>query len=63
MLRPLWRHYFQNTDGLVFVIDSSDSTRFAEAKTELTSILTDDQMRGVPFVILANKQDLPGRRT
>ncbi|KAI3980548.1 hypothetical protein MKX01_025113 [Papaver californicum] len=24
-IRPLWRHYFQNTQGLIFVIDSNDS--------------------------------------
>eukprot|EP01112_Ceratiomyxa_fruticulosa_P011093 TRINITY_DN2983_c0_g1_i2.p2 TRINITY_DN2983_c0_g1~~TRINITY_DN2983_c0_g1_i2.p2 ORF type:complete len:112 (+),score=10.14 TRINITY_DN2983_c0_g1_i2:303-638(+) len=23
-IRPLWRHYFQNTLGLIFVVDSSD---------------------------------------
>ena len=23
-IRPLWRHYFQNTQGLIFVVDSND---------------------------------------
>jgi small GTP-binding protein len=26
-MRPLWRHYFQNTQALIFVIDSNDSER------------------------------------
>merc|ERR1712216_160092 len=26
-IRPLWRHYFQNTQGLIFVVDSNDRDR------------------------------------
>lgn len=58
-IRPLWRHYFQNTEGLVYVVDSSDLTRMAEAQEELFGILESDEMRGVPVCVLANKQDLP----
>lgn len=39
VLRPLWRHYFQNCDGLIFVVDSSDYNRFAETREELEWIL------------------------
>ena len=45
--------------GLVYVVDSSDRERVAESTEELHSILSDDSMRRVPVVILANKQDLP----
>ena len=31
-IRPLWRHYFTGTEGLVFVVDSADKTRFSEGK-------------------------------
>ncbi|XP_006000587.1 uncharacterized protein LOC102357799 [Latimeria chalumnae] len=61
-IRTLWKHYFMNTDGLVFVVDSADPERFEEARQELEAILDDDQMQRVPFVILANKQDLPGAK-
>ncbi|XP_043910943.1 ADP-ribosylation factor 1-like 2 [Protopterus annectens] len=61
-IRALWKHYFMNTDGLIFVIDSADPERFEEAGEELRAILEDDQMRTVPFVILANKQDRPEAR-
>ena len=27
-IRPLWRHYYQNTSVVVFVIDSNDRERF-----------------------------------
>lgn len=58
-IRPLWRHYFSGAQGLVYVVDASDSSRFSEAKDELDWIMDSDEMVGVPLVILANKQDLP----
>jgi len=59
-VRALWRHYYEGTEGLVFVVDSSDVARVPEARQELFNILTDEGMdTGVPTVILANKQDLP----
>ena len=58
-IRPLWRHYFIGCEGLIYVVDSSDNSRFAEAQNELEWILDSDEMVGVPLVILANKQDLP----
>ena len=58
-IRPLWRHYFVGCEGLIYVVDSSDRSRFNEAKEELDWILESDEMTGVPLVILANKQDLP----
>ncbi|KAK9889069.1 hypothetical protein WA026_004341 [Henosepilachna vigintioctopunctata] len=58
-IRKLWRHYYQNTDGLIFVIDSSDKDRFAEASTELHNILEDDYLKDATLLVFANKQDLP----
>ncbi|KAJ0076752.1 hypothetical protein Patl1_35465 [Pistacia atlantica] len=40
-IRPLWRHYFQNTQGLIFVVDSKDRQRISEARNELHRILGD----------------------
>lgn len=62
-IRPLWRHYFTGCEGLIFVIDSADKSRFQEAKGELDWILESDEMDGVPVVVLANKQDLPKAAT
>ncbi|ESO82280.1 hypothetical protein LOTGIDRAFT_237084 [Lottia gigantea] len=59
-IRPLWRHYFQNSDGLLYVVDSADRERLQESREELTAVCASDEMRGVPIVVLANKQDLPG---
>ncbi len=33
-LRPLWRHYFNNTDGLIFVVDSMDRDRIHKSAAE-----------------------------
>lgn len=38
-IRPLWRHYFQNTQGLIFVVDSNDRERIAEAEKELHNMV------------------------
>ena len=39
-IRPLWRHYFQNTQGLIFVVDSNDRERISEAKDELQRMVS-----------------------
>lgn len=58
-IRRLWQHYYQNADGLIFVVDSSDLERIDEAREELHGILSWPDMANVPIVIIANKQDLP----
>merc|ERR1711936_868624 len=58
-IRPLWRHYFQNTDGLIFVVDSNDRERIDEAQKELQEMLKEDELREAVVLIFANKQDLP----
>ncbi|KAK3062374.1 ADP-ribosylation factor, Arf Arf6 [Coniosporium uncinatum] len=59
-IRPLWRHYFSGTQGLVFVIDSNDRDRMDEARTELARIIQDREMRDALLLVFANKQDIPG---
>jgi len=58
-IRPLWRHYFTNTQGLIFVVDSNDSERVEEAKNELSRMLSEDELKDTKILIFANKQDLP----
>merc|ERR1711910_246087 len=58
-IRPLWRHYFQNTQGLIFVVDSNDRERIDEAQKELQEMLKEDELREAVVLIFANKQDLP----
>jgi len=57
-IRPLWRHYFQNTQGLIFVVDSNDRDRAAEARDELHRMLNEDELRDAVLLVFANKQVL-----
>ena len=58
-IRPLWRYYFQNTQGIIFVVDSNDRDRIAEAREELQQMLNEDELRDALLLVFANKQDLP----
>ncbi|XP_046584622.1 ADP-ribosylation factor-like isoform X1 [Haliotis rubra] len=59
-IRQLWKHYYPNTQGLIYVVDSADRLRMKEARSELHVICSSPEMAGVPVVVIANKQDLPG---
>ncbi|KTF93507.1 hypothetical protein cypCar_00044618 [Cyprinus carpio] len=58
-IRDLWKHYYQDTEGLIFVVDSSDHDRIETAAEELKAMLAEDEMRDAVLLVLANKQDLP----
>jgi len=62
-IRPLWRHYFSGTQGLIFVIDSNDRLRIDEARQELHRIILDREMKEALLLVFANKQDIPGSMT
>ncbi|XP_054765442.1 ADP-ribosylation factor-like protein 3 [Lytechinus pictus] len=59
-LRPYWKNYFQNTDVLIYVVDSADHGRFEETSFQLSDLLEEDGLQGVPLLVYANKQDLLG---
>ncbi|CAM8980775.1 unnamed protein product [Rhodiola kirilowii] len=58
-IRPLWRYYFHNIQGLIFVVDSNDRDRVGEARDELHKLLNEDELREAVLLVFANKQDLP----
>ena len=58
-IRKLWRHYFEGSDALIWVVDANDSERLEEARHELHSMLQEDELRGAKVLIYANKTDLP----
>ena len=59
-IRLLWRHYYDQTEAVIWVIDSADRMRFAEAKDELHRVLGEEKLKGVPLLVFINKQDQPG---
>eukprot|EP00928_Gymnodinium_smaydae_P049663 TRINITY_DN33353_c0_g1_i1.p1 TRINITY_DN33353_c0_g1~~TRINITY_DN33353_c0_g1_i1.p1 ORF type:complete len:412 (-),score=45.73 TRINITY_DN33353_c0_g1_i1:150-1385(-) len=58
-VRALWRHYYNQTDGIILVVDSSDRERIHEVRTQLDNILLEDELRDAILLVYANKQDLP----
>mmetsp|Transcript_33981 Transcript_33981/g.68594 ORF Transcript_33981/g.68594 Transcript_33981/m.68594 type:complete len:196 (+) Transcript_33981:116-703(+) len=57
--RRLWQDYYATVDGIVFIVDAADRTRFAEVQEELRRLLEDPGLARVPIVILGNKIDIP----
>lgn len=62
-IRLLWKHYYQNTQGIIFVIDSNDKERIEDAKEELHRMLAEDDLKESVLLVFANKQDLQGAMT
>lgn len=57
-IRPYWRNYFDQTDALIYVIDSADRRRMDETGVELGQLLEEEKLGGIPVLVFANKQDL-----
>ena len=55
-IRPLWRHYYQNTQGLIFVVDSNDRERVEDAREELHRMLNEPELSNAVLLVFANKQ-------
>lgn len=58
-IRPLWRHYYQNVQALIFVVDSADPERMEEAREELSKLMGEEQLASAYLLVYANKQDMP----
>ncbi|GAA5895053.1 hypothetical protein JCM6882_008273 [Rhodosporidiobolus microsporus] len=62
-LRPYWRNYFEQTDAVVWVVDSSDRARMGDCKNELHDLLKEERLVGASLLVFANKQDIEGAMT
>ncbi len=57
-IRPMWKHYYQNAEGLIFVVDSSDRNRIDKAREELHRMLAEEDLKETVLLVFANKQDI-----
>ncbi|KRX25233.1 Tyrosine-protein kinase PR2 [Trichinella nelsoni] len=62
-LRSYWRNYFEDTEGVIWVVDSTDKRRLMDCKKELHNLLKEERLLGCSLLIFANKQDLDGALT
>lgn len=61
-LRAYWRNYYEKTDGLVWVVDSVDVIRMEDCRKELHELLQEEKVAGATLLVLANKQDIEGKK-
>ena len=62
-IRSYWRNYFEQTDGLVWVVDSGDKIRLEDCRRELHQLLLQERLAGASLLVFCNKQDLTGALT
>tara|TARA_B100000524_G_scaffold233613_1_gene124190 strand:- start:308 stop:751 length:444 start_codon:yes stop_codon:yes gene_type:complete len=62
-IRPYWRCYYQNTNAIIYVVDSADTERMGISKQELVTMLEEEELKDAVLMVFANKQDLPNAMT
>jgi ADP-ribosylation factor-like protein 2 len=62
-IRSYWRNYFEQTDGLIWVVDSGDKLRLEDCRRELHMLLQQERLAGASLLVFCNKQDLQGALT
>ncbi|GFR52726.1 hypothetical protein Agub_g15280 [Astrephomene gubernaculifera] len=58
--RNLWERYCRGVQAIVFVVDSADLDNLPAAARELHGLLEKPSLKGIPLLVLGNKNDLPG---
>ncbi|XP_058821199.1 ADP-ribosylation factor-like protein 13B isoform X2 [Topomyia yanbarensis] len=58
--RDIWKYYFLDVYGILFIVDASNINNIGQSYKVFKSLMSHDWLVGKPFLIIANKQDLPG---
>lgn len=59
-IRTYWRNFFEKTDGLIWVVDSSDVQRLEICRRELHELLRQEKLQGAALLVYYNKSDIEG---
>ena len=59
-MRGTWKYYYENVNGIIFVIDASNPDSFTEVRDNLHQVITETADSNIPILIFANKQDKEG---
>eukprot|EP00794_Sanderia_malayensis_P000305 gene305-934_t len=59
-IRDVWRSYYAEVFGVVFVVDSCNTERLEESKNIICQVAEHEKISGKPFLVFANKQDKDG---
>lgn len=54
--RAHWGHFLSGMDGFMYVVDIGDDSRMEDSCSELCTLLRDDRLSSVPFLLLANRR-------
>ena len=55
----LWRQYYHEIHGAIWVVDAADIEQLAASKSALEKDVQHEMLKGKPILVMANKQDMP----
>ncbi|MHA1274723.1 MAG: ADP-ribosylation factor-like protein [Promethearchaeota archaeon] len=57
-LRTIWKRSLIRTEIFLYILDTSDNSRFDEAREELFAVINDKLTEGMPLIVCLHKFDL-----
>ncbi|KAF5307950.1 hypothetical protein FQR65_LT06517 [Abscondita terminalis] len=58
-LQSLWDKYYAESHAIIYIVDSSDRERIPDSKETFDKMIANENLQGIPLLVLANKQDIP----
>ncbi len=59
--RPKWLIGLQDSNLIIYMIDIANQRRFEESRSEFWNVINNEELNGIPLLILGNKIDLVKR--
>ena len=60
-MQALWDKYYAECHGIIYTVDSNDRARIQESKRSFDTMISNPNLKGVPLLVIANKQDIEGK--